>query len=301
MTMRRDDRTTRRGDHTTKRRIDGSLLVSLAVHVVLGALLYFLISIPLPDLAFWHTPVRHEPPQERVQYVRVPAGGGGAPAARAPRTVPTRPRAVPLVAPTEVPSEIPPPPAADTAGAVDGGSDAGGGATRGVVPSYGDRRLWLSPSDVPREARTLQEELDSIIVTSVQEHLDSIAAVTPSHRPGDWTVSRGGKKYGMDQHNIYIGDVKIPSTLLALLPLNSKHLQGNPVAMSNARRIQAMHNEIEEQAQRGITEAEFRAAVKRIAERKERERREREQKEQREKKNDNDKSGNPPIAAPQQR
>ncbi len=280
------------------RRPDGSLVVSLVVHLVLGAVLYYLLTIPLPNLAFWETPApkQHQPPTERVQYVQMQPARAAAGPTREPatRTNVAKPVVVPLVAPEQVPTGIPAPASSDTSGAGgNGGLGSTGGAAKGLVPSYGDRRLWANPGPYVGAPKTATEKLDSVIVTSIREHLDSLAAATPSRRPGDWTFSRGGKKYGMDSRNIYIGDIKIPTPLLALLPLNSKHLQGNPVAIQNARRIQAMHDEIMEQAQRGMTEAEFRAAVKRIAERKAWERQQEEQKKK-------DRQKDPPASGPDQ-
>ena len=99
--------------------------------------------------------------------------------------------------------------------------------------------------------------------------MNAIAAAQ-GREPGDWTFEKGGKKWGMDKRNIYIGDHSIPTAILALLPLNSG---SNPVKNREERNLNLQRQEINEQAQRAMNEAEFREAVKKIRERKEREHR----------------------------
>jgi hypothetical protein len=93
-------------------------------------------------------------------------------------------------------------------------------------------------------------------------------AAAAGKKPGDWTFEKNGKKYGIDQNKIYIGDHSIPTAILALLPLNSGT---NPIENQRERALNIQRNEIMEQAQRGMNESEFREAVKKIRERKERE------------------------------
>ena len=115
-----------------------------------------------------------------------------------------------------------------------------------------------------------KERLDSALAARLKAHNDSLAALAlTGRRPGDWTVTKKGKKYGIDQKNIYIGDITIPTAVLALLPLN---VQGNPTTIERERTLNAMHGAIADQAQGVMNEEEFREAVKRIRERKERER-----------------------------
>lgn len=97
--------------------------------------------------------------------------------------------------------------------------------------------------------------------------MNAIAAAQ-GRKPGDWTFEKGGKKWGMDSRNIYIGDHSIPTAILALLPLNSG---SNPIKNREERDLNFQREEIFEQAQRAMNEEEFREAVKKIRERKERE------------------------------
>lgn len=187
--------------------------------------------------------------------------------------------ASPLVAPTEVPAGIPTSPS--TPMAATGGSGplvGGGGPLAGIQPTFTDQRLWVSPSNtviapiVPlSRADTLRQRLAERIV-AVE---DSLMGLFPegARRPGDWTFDLGGKKYGIDPGMIRLGNFRLPTAVLAMLPMN---VQANPIAMERARRLDAMRAEIQMQAARSYRDDEFYAAVRALRERKERERRERE-------------------------
>jgi hypothetical protein len=90
---------------------------------------------------------------------------------------------------------------------------------------------------------------------------------------GDWTVDGKGGKYGIETKDnktyIRLGKVSIPAAALALLPFNR---QANPITGERERRYNAMHAEIQQQAQRAMNYDEFRNAAKAIRERKDRER-----------------------------
>lgn len=187
--------------------------------------------------------------------------------------------ATPLVAPTEVPGGLPTDPSTPTEKS--GGSGplvGGGGPLAGIQPTFTDQRLWVSPSNtviapiVPlSRADTLRQRLAERIV-AVE---DSLMGLFPegARRPGDWTFDLGGKKYGVDPGMIRLGNFRLPTAVLAMLPMN---VQANPIAMERARRLDAMRAEIQMQAARSYRDDEFYAAVRALRERKERERRERE-------------------------
>ncbi len=199
------------------------------------------------------------------------AGGDGRAASEDPTP------AAPIVAPTSVPSSVPAapagPPRADPGGV--GPLVGGGGPTLGIRPSFNDRRLWASPSDIvlaPDLPMTRADSLRSVLQATAEAYVDSMVRANPQgRRPGDWTFERGGKKYGIDPMFIRLGDFSIPTALLALLPMN---VQANPVAQERALRLTSMRNEIIEQAERRARDDDFYAAVKALRERKEKERRE---------------------------
>lgn len=191
---------------------------------------------------------------------------------------PTLPDAVPeivapLTVPSEVPSEVPPAPLTPREPVRTGPLIGGGGAVQGIRPSFTDQRLWVQPSPVVtgpivplNRADTLRLMLQSRAIAM----MDSLARLpSDAGRQGDWTIDRNGKKYGIDQGFIRLGNFSIPTALLAMMPMN---LQANPIAMDRARRLNSLRSEIQEQVARSIRDDEFRKAVQALRERKERER-----------------------------
>ncbi len=181
--------------------------------------------------------------------------------------------APPVIVPTVVPQGISEPSKASGVPAVEGGSGplvGGGGPTKGVRPSYSDPRVWIPPGATVRGPKTNTERLDSAVMAGIQRLVDSIDAATPGGRKaGDWTVTKNGQKYGIDQQYIHFGKFSLPTALLALLPINA---QGNPAAMERDRRLSQIRSEIQEQAARMARDDDFRAAVQELRQRKERER-----------------------------
>lgn len=250
--------------------------VSVAVHVALiAALAQIVFKYPLGQLVGIS---RRQVVPERIQYIHVaqPASessGGGRTETPSASSAPA-----PLQAPTEVPATIPEPPPTDSSrsqaaggtGAGDG-RDGAGPAT-GVAPQLPDSRLALAPRALGRVQRSTVQQVDSIVELVVGIVRDSIAIAEAERKPGDWTkTDKNGRVWGWDpQGNIRLGKFTIPGALLALLPLN----MSGPISPIEQRSLAYIRRDIMENAQRSINEDEFRAAVKRIRERKERERRE---------------------------
>lgn len=204
------------------------------------------------------------------------AGGDGRTPAEEPREAEPAAPIAPITAPSEVPTGVPTAsatPREDPGGV--GPLVGGGGPTRGVRPSFSDRRLWLPESEIilgPVGPQTRAESLRVMLAERALVYLDSVADANPQGRqPGDWTFERNGKKYGIDQRMIRLGDFSLPTALLAMLPLN---VQANPTAHERNVRLAAMRNEIQWQAARMARDEEFRDAVRALRERKERERKE---------------------------
>ena len=240
--------------------------------------------------------------RERISYVTVspppPAGPATPGRAGGDGRRGSAERSTVIQAPEVVPATVPSPSPANAAtGAEDIGTGpliGGGGPRRGVQPSFGDARVWVTPGPIVAEPKTATERLDSALVTSLDAYRDSIAAVygPPSRRPGDWTIQRGGQTWGIDpppcnssdmgnntdraqqqecssRQYIRLGPIKIPAAVLAALPLNA---QANPILAEREKRLAMMRSEILDQVHRSLNEQEFRDAVKSIRERKERER-----------------------------
>jgi len=149
---------------------------------------------------------------------------------------------------------------------------------RSIRPRYGDGRLWVQPlPESPRQlASTLTgqspaELADSAVAKIIQTYLEEMAkerAESPEALPS-WTTKIGGKTVGLDQKWIYLGPLKIPTALLALLPIK---VQGNMSNYQFNKQLQQMRADLFEAARRSENYDEFKAAVKDLREQKERER-----------------------------
>jgi hypothetical protein len=257
-----------------RRQVNGALVISIGLHIVLGALLVWVLSIPTP-LRSWIRSWQAQPvPEQRITYVAVPSpeparpGRSGGDNRPVTRTAPPRR----VEAPTTVPSSVPPPSARPRSQNQSGTGPVvdAGGAGEGVIPSYNDPRIWLPPGPVAETRKTPSQRLDSALASSLAAHIDSMQALaaTAGRQPGDWTVEKNGKKYGIDPKWIHFGKFSIPTAILALLPITGG---SNPQQVQEDRALNFQRREIMDQAQRAMNEAEFREAVKRIRERKQRE------------------------------
>jgi hypothetical protein len=252
-----------------RKKVSPAFVLSLGVHIVV-AIAFMRMLILNAD--FSSNPKRQTVPEERVGFVRlanpgekptaVKAGGDGRP---------EKSREVHVVAPTAVPTAIPEPSAAVTRPTEEEGTGplvGGGGPSRGVRPSYSDGRLWHAPVPIVAPPKTVAQTIDSLIAEGIAPYNDSVAAAAEKRDPTDWTIQKGGYKWGIDRHAIRLGPVSIPTALLAMLPLN---LQGNPTTMERDRAFAAMNRDITWHAQQAINDADFMKAVRSIRERKERE------------------------------
>ena len=255
-----------------KRKPSGPLILSIGLHIVLVVGLVWVMAVPMPFQKWLNE--HKNVPVEHIGYFQVPNegvtrtgrnGGNNIPKAKGPVRH--------LVAPTTAPTSIPKPPAKATEPSGGGGTGAkvgAGGVQAGITPSFSDPRLWLPPGPVMGVPRSQSQRLDSALMARLQPHIDSLQAIAAAQgkAPGDWTFTKDGKKWGMDPKNIYIGDHKIPTAILALLPLNKG---ANPITSNENKMFDREHDEIQFEAQRAMNEEEFNAAVKAIRERKQRE------------------------------
>jgi hypothetical protein len=255
-------------------------IVSVVVHaIVIAALVRFLISPAAFTLIFGRAKSA-EIPAERIGFLQLPKSKGPAVAGRSggdnkpvSKTLPKK-----LVAPSVVPSTIPPIAAPKVQEEPEGGSGplvGSGGPARGIRPTYSDPRVWVAPGEIVAAPKSAKEKLDSAIVSIIAPYNDSIAAAAGGRQPGDWTIDRNGKKWGVDPKYIHLGKFSIPTAVLALLPMN---MTGNPTMMDRNKLQNQLHSDIFWNAQRGMNEADFRKAVKSIRERKEREKEDAEKK-----------------------
>jgi len=181
----------------------------------------------------------------------------------------------PLLAPTLTPSALPPiTPPTVSVGSVSGTTGGTGGAPAGVAtgvePALPDPRIELRPNSL-RLPLTQGERNDSAVKAIYYAYREAeIAAEEHKGRdPRDWTFEKGGQKYGIDSQYVYLGKFKIPSMILAALPFN-RGIGVDGTRIIEARNSQWIQNDIYMHSQ-GMSEDDFRAAVRRIRERKERE------------------------------
>jgi hypothetical protein len=253
------------------------VIMSIAAHIVIVFVLaQIMFRYPLGQLMGI---AEREVTQEKLIYITVPqppaensAAGSRSPAtpssSAAPAALPT-----PSAIPTSVPDLVP----LDSARAVSAGGTgtgfdvvSGSGLATGLVPRQPDDRIEVSTGPIIRTPRTMSEDVDSIVQLAIGIYTDSMAIVNAQRKPGDWVFKgKDGQTWGMDGQFIHVGKFKIPTALLALLPLN-KAGGGSPI---EARTAAYIRRDVLENGQRAISEDEFRDAVKRIRERKERERR----------------------------
>jgi len=254
----------------SRRRLSPSFLVSVGVHVVVAIALMQMLILN----GNYSSPSKPSTGREqRVGFVTLPRAGVTTPTAgqKGGDGRPFKSREVHVVAPTTVPTAIAPSaPVAKTTDSEGAGPIVGtGGPSRGVRPQYSDPRVWEPPGKVVAAPKTVAQTIDSLIADAIAPYNDSVAAAAQRRDPTDWTIEKGGYKWGVDKRAIRLGPFSIPTALLAMLPLN---LQGNPTTMERDRSFAAMNRDITWHAQQAVNEADFMKAVRSIRERKERER-----------------------------
>jgi hypothetical protein len=254
----------------SRKRSSRPFLVSLAVHLVVVVALMRMLIVNLDTSS---RPKRLGVPDEHVGFVRVSGGAKTTVVGRSGGNgKPIVPREIHVVAPAAIPTTIPAPtgPVTKTPDEEGTGPLLGtGGPTRGVRPQYSDPRVWEPPGPVVSAPKTVKQTIDSLIADAIAPYNDSVAAAAQRRDPTDWTIEKGGYKWGIDRRAIRLGPVSIPTALLAMLPLN---ITGNPTTMERDRSYAVMHSDISLHAQQAINEADFMKAVRSIRERKERER-----------------------------
>ena len=275
------------------RRSPAAVAVSVALHGALAVAMAHALRVPAPFLAFFARDRAVAVP-ERVAFVEAraplppspePVRGDGRPTAAPPPVAapsPVAPDEPP--APSEAPSEAPTAPTSEGApeerspeagrGTGTGGGAGGpGGALAGLRPTYtGPSAIWARPGWVHGSPATVADRLDSLVAVELLGVRDSLLRESQRRRPGDWTFERDGRKYGMDQSFIHLGRVSVPTALLGLVPIRQ---QANPIARERQRHQDALGAESRAQARRRQDDADVKARISAIRERKERERAER--------------------------
>ena len=142
-------------------------------------------------------------------------------------------------------------------------------------PMIGEGKLWVQPLPfAPRElaqrlTRSHYELVDSAVTEIVQHYIDSMLAspVPFDTKPPSWTTKIAGKTFGIDQNYIYLGGLKIPSAILALLPLPTM----SNVDLRNSQRLNDIRADLQYAAQRAQNMEDFKRAIRELRERRARE------------------------------
>ncbi|MEO5826081.1 MAG: hypothetical protein ABIR59_09355 [Gemmatimonadales bacterium] len=140
-------------------------------------------------------------------------------------------------------------------------------ARRTIRPAFASGRLWVrplpvSPQELAGRMGTLShdEKVDSAVTAMIQDYLDQLAADESANPqlPPSWTTRIGGQKVGVDSKWFYLGPIRVPTFLLALIPIN---IQANPTQADMNRRLNAMRADLFEAARRASNYADFKDAV----------------------------------------
>jgi hypothetical protein len=155
-----------------------------------------------------------------------------------------------------------------------------GPGRRRLGAALGDGRVWVRPWDAiaaaiagagddSADARTHVARIDSAITARIMAFLDTLPPDSMAVAvPQPWVTEIGGQKWGIDEGWIYLGNLKLPSAILALLPLP----QGNYEQAQKAAEMQRIRLDILQAARRAESAAQFRKYVEETRKRRDAER-----------------------------
>jgi hypothetical protein len=111
-------------------------------------------------------------------------------------------------------------------------------------PQLGDGRLWVLPRpalpvDVADALYSPEEHKDSVAVHRLRAMVDSLNVIIDQEQRArqkpTWTTEVAGKMIGIDSQYIHVAGIKIPTAVLALLPITLP--QGNYDEQLRARQL----------------------------------------------------------------
>ena len=167
--------------------------------------------------------------------------------------------------PVEAPANLPPAQPADTPSVP---APRPPGRTVRIGPALGEGKLWIRP--LPAPPRELARELtrshldlvDSAVSAIVQAYIDSVlsAPAAAGAAPPSWTTQVFGKTFGIDSKYIYLGGLRIPSAVLALLPIKG----GTTMEYSQANRLALIREDLQRASARAQTMEDFKRAIREL-------------------------------------
>jgi hypothetical protein len=225
---------------------------------------YVQLTTDLPQVDMTYRPPLPPPSRERRGPERQPVPAApDIPAPRAPEVVAAEQPGIPSASrdtggvPVEVPSSVTP---------------------RGIPrlrPLIGEGKLWVQPLPfAPQElaqrlTRSHYELVDSAVTDIVQHYIDSLLTTPTPYdmKPPSWTTKIAGKTFGIDQNYIYLGGLKIPSAILALLPLPAM----NNMDLRYSQRLNDIRADLQYASARAQNMEDFKRVIRELRERRERE------------------------------
>ena len=243
----------------------GAWLLAAAVHLPL--LWGFITGRPVDPVKYPPRLITLAPMEAEGREVKIPV----------PADVPLRSRGAraPANAVFAPPPPAPPRPLAERSESAAAPTPATGHRSNGRLgPGLGEGRLWVEPLPLPPRQlaalitrRDANDIADSFVTAVVQAYLDSIAHdpdVIPL-RPPNWVATVNGTKYGIDANHIYVAGLKIPTALLALIPMPGV---GNQRPIDHG--LETMAYSLRVAGARAANLDEFRKAVRELRRKKER-------------------------------
>lgn len=151
---------------------------------------------------------------------------------------------------------------------------------RRLGAALGDGRVWVRPWDAiaaaiagagddSADVAMHVARIDSAITVRIMAFLDTLPPDSmAAPMPPRWVTEIGGLTWGVDSQWIYLGNLKLPSAILALLPLP----QGNYEQAQRAAEMQRIRLDILQAARRAESAAQFRKYVEETRKRRDAER-----------------------------
>ncbi len=144
-----------------------------------------------------------------------------------------------------------------------------------TVPQLADGRLWVPPrpalpTNVADALYGPQEPRDTVAVQRLRAMVDSLNQIIDQEqragRRPSWVATVEGAKFGIDSQYIHVAGIKIPTAVLALLPITLP--QGNYDEARRARQLEDMRQDLMQAARRTETLYLFRQYVRELRARK---------------------------------
>jgi len=139
-------------------------------------------------------------------------------------------------------------------------------------PQFAGGTVWImslpmSPREIASRltGKSPGELLDSTVTAMTMQYLEAMDAERAARGEGrmpSWTTEIGGQTVGLDSRYVYLGPLKVPTFLIALLPIKFPGI--NPTEWDRQRTLDLMRYDIRTAGARQANLAEFGEAVKQL-------------------------------------